>query len=378
MINILVTGDYSPQYRVSELIDGKDYDPIFGEVKTLTQKMDYSIVNFESAVADGTDSPLQKCGPNLHCHANCLEAIKWAGFDMVTLANNHFYDYGDSSLEKSFGAIKANGLDHVGAGHNLQEALQIFYKNIKGKTFAIINCCEHEFTIATESHGGCNPLNPIQQYYQIKEAKEKSDYVIVIVHGGHEYFQLPSPRMQETYQFFIDSGADVVVNHHQHCYSGYEYYKGKPIVYGLGNFCFDYAEQKQIDCWYEGYALQLVLNEDDIKLILHPYIQCKELPSVTFLNDTRLFEQKIAAINGIIADEKLLAQKIEEYYQKSSAHLLEIFEPYLGRYLRAAYSRHLLPSFFKGRRCLMASNYVNCESHLDKLRAAIKGKLLEN
>lgn len=376
MINILVTGDYSPQYRVSDLIDRNNYESIFGEVRELTNKMDYSIVNFESAVTDGTDSPIQKCGPNLHCKAKSLEAIKWAGFDMVTLANNHFYDFGDSSIEKSFRAIADNGLDCVGAGHDLQEASQIFYKNIGGKTFAFVNCCEHEFTIATATHGGCNPLNPIQQYYQIKQAKENSDYVIIIVHGGHEYFQLPSPRMQETYRFFIDSGADVVVNHHQHCYSGYEYYKGKPIVYGLGNFCFDYAEKKQRDCWYEGYALQLILNEDDVEVILHPYIQCKASPSVKFMNDASLFEQNLSAINGIIADEKQLTQKVEEYYQKSSTHLLEIFEPYLGRYLRAAYSRHLLPSFFRGKRCLMASNYVNCESHMDKLRAVIKNKLL--
>ena len=84
-----------------------------------------------------------------------------------------------------------------------------------------------------------NPLLPIQQFYKIQEAKENADYVLVIVHGGIEHYQLPTSRMIETYRFFIDAGADAVVNHHQHCYSGYERYKSKPIIYGLGNLLFD-------------------------------------------------------------------------------------------------------------------------------------------
>lgn len=52
------------------------------------------------------------------------------------------------------------------------------------------------------------------------------------MHGGHEHYQLPSLRMQETYRFFIDAGADVVVNHHQHCFSGYEIYNNKYIFMG--------------------------------------------------------------------------------------------------------------------------------------------------
>lgn len=276
MISILIAGDYSPMGRVQAAIDKGDFKAVFSEVEKFNASVDYSIVNFETTVADESDSPIYKCGPNLKCSAKSIEALRYAGFDMVTLANNHFYDYGDSSIEKSFAAIEANGLDSVGAGRNIDEASKTFYKKIKDKTVAIINCCEHEFSIATKNHGGCNPLNPIQQYYAIKEAREKADYVIVIVHGGHEHFQLPSLRMKETYRFFIDTGADAVVNHHQHCFSGYEYYKNKPIFYGLGNFCFDEGEDNN-DLWYEGYALELGLDENEIKIKLHPYKQCKEL-----------------------------------------------------------------------------------------------------
>lgn len=372
MINLLITGDYSPQYRVAEFIAQRDFASIFGEVKSLTSQMDYSVVNFESAVADKTDKPILKCGPNLHCDAKALEAIKWAGFDMVTLANNHFYDYGEAGLEKSFEAIRCNWLDSVGAGRNLEEASKVFYKKIKGKVFAFINCCEHEFSIATEEHGGCNPLDSIQQYYQITDARSKADYVIVIVHGGHEYFQLPSLRMQDTYRFFVDAGADAVVNHHQHCYSGYEFYKGKPIVYGLGNLCFDYADEKQPDCWYEGYCLQLAVDGDEIHIKLHPYVQCKDAASIRFLVKTTTFLNDVSDLNRTINEREELSRKIKWYYEKSIKSYLSILEPYnCNRYLRGLYTRRLLPSLLFKRRVLWPFNVLNCESHLDKLRFSL-------
>ncbi len=221
-MRVLIAGDFCPQYRLAELFNKEDYQSVLGDVKDAIAGTDYSIVNFECPIADEEDKPITKAGPNLRCSKNGLKAVKWAGFDCVTLANNHFNDFGASGIKKTILACKEIELDAVGGGMNLAEAAHILYKGVCGKQLAIINCCEHEFSIATESRAGSNPLNPIQQYYAIKEARGKADYVLVIVHGGHEHYQLPNPRMQETYRFFIDAGADAVVNHHQHCYSGYE------------------------------------------------------------------------------------------------------------------------------------------------------------
>lgn len=148
---------------------------------------------------------------------------------MCTLANNHILDQGEQCCLDTKRELEKAGIDTVGVGHNIGEAGIILYKQINGETLAIINCCEHEFSIATESSAGANPINPIQQYYKVQEARQNADYVLVIVHGSHEHYQLPSPQMQEIFRFYIDAGADAVVNGHQHCYSGYEEYKGKPI-----------------------------------------------------------------------------------------------------------------------------------------------------
>ena len=242
-VKIVIAGDLCPHDRVKRLISNSDYEKVLSNVESVITGADYSLVNLEAPIANEDANPIPKWGPNLRCDSHVIGALKYAGFQCVTLANNHFYDYGESGALTTFSELRKNKIDFVGAGKELKEAAQILYKQIKGKNFAFINCCEHEYSIATNNSAGSNPINPIQQYYAIKEARQNSDYVIVITHGGIETYQLPTPRMQETYRFFLDAGADIVVNHHQHCYSGFERYKGKYIYYGLGNFCFDWTSR---------------------------------------------------------------------------------------------------------------------------------------
>lgn len=223
MVKILIAGDYAPRARVQQLIEQGKYSDVFSDVVPYTSSVDYAILNLEAPIVDKKGvQGIDKCGPHLSCTSKAIEAMKFAGFNMATLANNHFYDYGNSGVVDTLASCRENNIEVVGGGVNLEEASRTFYKDLKGVRFAFINCCEHEFSIATDKTGGSNPLNPIKQFYAIEEAKKNADRVIVIVHGGHEHYQLPSPRMKETYRFFVDAGADVVINHHQHCYSGYE------------------------------------------------------------------------------------------------------------------------------------------------------------
>ena len=219
MAVILIAGDFCQRYRIDEAIKKRLYGDLFDEVKTIIETADYSIVNFEfPIILDSTNAkPILKCGPNLQGTKEAVDAVKYAGFNCCTLANNHILDQGEQCCLDTKNELEKAGIDTVGVGSNLEDAASILYKEIRGETLAIINCCEHEFSIATDTTIGANPLNHIQQYYRIQEARSKADYVLVIVHGGHEHCQLPSPEMQETYRFFIDSGADAVVNHHQHC-----------------------------------------------------------------------------------------------------------------------------------------------------------------
>lgn len=364
-MKVLIAGDYCPVGRVNSLIEKDDVAEVFSDVKTVIQRVDYSIVNFECPVCDEGVRPIEKHGPNLRCTTKGVESIKWAGFNCLTLANNHFRDYGDDGVKNTIDACKAIGIDTVGGGKDLHEASVILYKNIGEHILAVINCCEHEFSIALETQGGSNPLNPVQQYYAIQEAREKADYVLVIVHGGHEHFQLPSPRMVETYRFFVDAGADAVVNHHQHCYSGYEIYNGKPIFYGLGNFCFDNEDYREGN-WTEGFCVTIEFAGNEVNYALHPYIQCAKEPKVAMLPE-HAFDKRLKSLNAIISDPTLLKESVEEYYEESAKYYGNIFEPVYNRYYLAARYKGIIPSFISKRRLLASSNFIMCEAHRDKL-----------
>lgn len=374
-MEILVAGDYVPRNRINPLVKDGNYEEIFGNVQGIVKSADYSIINFESPVTEEGDKPISKSGPNLQCTAKAVDAIKYAGFDCATLANNHIRDFGSDAVNRTIKLLKDNGLDSVGAGKNIKEAAKTLYKDINGERLAIINCAEHEFSIASEEMAGANPLNPIQQYYAIREAKEKADCVLVIIHGGHELHQLPSPRMQEIYRFFIDAGADAVVNGHQHCFSGYEVYKEKPIFYGLGNFCMDKSPIRVNQPWNYGYMVKLSFNDGNIVFELIPYEQCGEKPGVFLLKDRTAFDKRISELNKIIVSNEALKKATDDYYKSTEKKFIVAHEPYSNIWLKKLFSLHLLPSFMSKKRMLNILNFIECESQRDRQIIAIKHKL---
>ena len=371
-MKIAIAGDFSPRATLNEACKRLD-KVILTDIMPLVSDCQFKIVNFETTIDTPEAKPIKKNGPALKSCEESVAVLKSAGFNVLTLANNHILDYSSIGLEHTLNVIRANGLPYVGVGSDLKSASETLYLESEGETLAIINCCENEFSIATDKTAGANPLNPIQQYYAIKEAREKADYIVVITHGGHEYFQLPSPRMQETYRFFIDAGADALVNHHQHCYSGYEVYNGKPIFYGIGNFCFD---KKNINAphseWNDGFIVKLDLKKGSLSYELIPYIQCLNEPKVTPLINRKDFDSCIERFNEIIANPQSLKSKIEEYYDSLSRGKMMVFQPSRNRFILSATYRNLLPLFLSQKHSIIYQNNIDCESHRDVILHALK------
>lgn len=370
-MRVIIAGDFCPGKRVLSLLKEGKFEYVLGQVKDLLVNADYSIVNLECPIVNYGGEPIRKCGPHLSCSEEGVEAIQLAGFNGVTLANNHFLDYGEKGVVNTLEACQKYGLDYVGGGQDLEDASQTLYKEINGEKLAIINCCEHEFSIATKTSAGSNPLNIIQQYYAIQEAKMKADYVLVVVHGGHEMWQLPSTRMQDTYRFFIDAGADVVVNHHQHCFSGYELYHNKPIFYGIGNFCFEKICSSVEDLWYQGYLVEIIFENNRLTFKLHPYRQLAEVPIVELLPHD-IYSKELQTLNSIISDSQELLKLNKNYYKKSAKTISSMFEPIQNRYLNALQRKGWFPSLIFEKRLLWFTNYINCESHFEKIRYFIE------
>lgn len=366
-MNILVVGDFVPQYRVRDAILQGDFNAMFDDVHSIISEADFSIVNLEAPIRAEGSSKIDKNGPNLYCPNETINSLKSIGFNVATLANNHLKDYGEKSVLKTIESLETNKIITIGAGNDIDSASKIKYFEKDNCRIGIINCCEHEYSIATESSPGANPLNPVSHYYSIQDAKKNADFVVVIVHGGIEGYNLPTPKMQENFRFFIDSGADVVINHHQHCYSGYEIYKEKPIFYGLGNFCFDWPK-KSNNLWCTGYMVKLNFDEQ-LSFKLYPYEQCNKESIIRLLNNIEQseFEQNINYLNNIISSPILLNTEYKKYLDKTYRSFKALFSPYSNKYLCALYTRNLLPGFMSKKKWLAIKNKIECESHYDRL-----------
>lgn len=168
------------------------------------------------------------------------------GADIVSLANNHCYDYGPDALIDTCETLRNIDMPYIGAGENIEEASKPAYFNINGKTIA--------FIAATQIEGYANPetkeatettpgvlrcLDTTRVCSIIEEAKTKSDFVICYIHWGTEKYDLIRDWQKNNAIAMIDAGADLIVGAHSHCLQGIDYLNGVPVVYSLGNFLFN-------------------------------------------------------------------------------------------------------------------------------------------
>lgn len=359
-MKILITGD---------LVINKEYSKskIDDSVISLLKKTDLNIVNLEAPVTTST-SKIIKTGPHLKADKNStLQVLKSLKVDVVTLANNHVLDYDEQGVSDTLQFCKENNIKTVGAGMNLNEASQTLYLDTKEGKIAIINFAENEWASATDNSAGAHPMDIIDNAYQIQEAKKQADFVFVIVHGGHEYYNLPSPRMQKQYRFYAEQGVDIVIGHHTHCISGNEVYKGVPIYYSLGNFLF--TSQSTIEDWYTGLVLEVNIENGNITSQLHPVKQEKESFELSLLNGNEKLDvlNRISKYNAIIADEEKLKNEWDNYVNTKYDVYLNYWSPFSfisNRYVRGVLNRLGIKGLNK-KGIALALNLMRCEAHAD-------------
>ena len=365
-VKIFITGDVMPCIERSEAFADASAE-IFREVKTFVSSADIAITNLEAPIIKDTKTPIKKSGPNLYTNETTIKSLKEIGFNLFTLANNHFFDQGQQGVENTLDTCRQYGIEYVGGGKDINEARKVLYKEVNGKCIAIINVCEHEFSIANTAHGGSNPLDLIHIQEDITSARNKANYIVVIVHGGVEMFQLPTPRMKRWYRHFIDLGVDTILNHHQHCVNGYELYKGKPIFYGLGNFYFPRRKQKsRNDLWDYGYAVMLTID-NEVSFELIPYTQ--DINGIK-LCDTMEFNNEIERLNHIITNDDLLQQKFDEFVTKGETNIMLNFIPsFLRNRVFDAFVRKVLGGrIYKDKQLYSLKNLLTCESHHERIQ----------
>lgn len=360
-MKINIAGDLvvSNEYNASRQIDEK--------LIMLFEEADYNIVNLEAPVTDSIKK-IRKTGPHLKSNkASTLDVLRTLRIHLTTLANNHIKDYGEQGVLDTIDFCRENNINTVGAGGNLNDASRIHYIDQGDKRLAIINISENEWASANGNKAGANGMNFIKDFNKIQEAKANCRFVIVIVHGGHEYYNLPSPRMQELYRFYVDSGADLVVGHHTHCISGNELYKGVPIYYSLGNFLFtnhsDYEE------WYYGMLLEIIIDDNKIRVEHHLIRQEKSTFKLRFLNDDEKekIERQLEHYNSIISDPETILIEWNKYVREKKESYLNLWSPinfFENKYLRILLQK-LNIHFLNKRSIALFLNLLRCEAHSD-------------
>ena len=243
-INLIFAGDINltdhvlNAYRHSRGIAGVVSPKFLSDI----QRSDYFVANEEFPFSDGgTQAPDKQF--TFRVAPENIKLFKDLGLDLVTLANNHALDYGDSALMDTIETLEKAGIRHIGAGKNLEEARKAVTVSIKGKTFAFIGATrvipDASWAAGPQSSGMFSAYDEgVLLAEDIREAKKNADYVIVYLHWGEERKEMPNDVQKLLAHTAVDAGADLVVGAHPHVLQGIEYYKGVPVVYSLGNFIF--------------------------------------------------------------------------------------------------------------------------------------------
>ena len=168
------------------------------------------------------------------------------GVDIVSLANNHAYDYGEISLLDSMDTLASMQMPYVGAGRNIEEASRPFYFETDGMKIGILSSTQIERLDnpdtkgATENSAGVfRSWDGTLLYERVEEVAKQCDFLVVYVHWGSENTTELDWAQKEQARRLAESGADLIIGNHSHCLQGIEVIEGVPVFYSLGNFLFN-------------------------------------------------------------------------------------------------------------------------------------------
>ena len=357
-LKVTVAGDFCPRENNSDDVAARS-EEICREIKPYFTESDLRLLQWECTITR-QDTPIVKSGPNHRCYPEAVSFAETLDIDAALLANNHTGDYGDPGVKDTLDTLAAHGISTVGAGMNQKEAEAplIFTRN--GLRIGLLNFAEHEFGMAAEDRAGSAGLDVPELPEQIQALKENSDVVLVILHGGHEMYSFPSPRMQKLCRFIARSGADAVFNCHTHCPGGYEIYHNVPIVYSPGNFYFP-PRPTSLPCWYIGYVPKFYFDRNGAFAmeLLGYYNYQKQLQPMSG-EDADNFFSYLDELNVPLENPALLQSYFNSWCMISGLNgYLKIFQN--------------VPAWeFDGQEKIAAwmnlRNVFSCESHNDLLR----------
>ena len=237
-----------PIWGERQLIDPADPLPgmvrLLEPIKPYVESADFASVNLESVLStkDFGNSPPKTV--TFFSPPELAEALAQAGFDYVTLGNNHSYDYLEPGIETTIAAVEQAGLSWSGAGLDEVQALRAARLEVGGAPLSMLGYVGWKGNVtpnqvAEAAKGGAAYGSDENIIASVGREAAAGRLPIVQYHGSSEYSARPSEDSERRMKMAIDSGAALVASHHPHVAHGLEFYKAGLIAYSMGNFLFD-------------------------------------------------------------------------------------------------------------------------------------------
>ena len=270
LVSLVLVGDVMLSRGVAGHVqreEGGDFTFPFAETAEILRAADLTFGNLESPIS-GRGEKLDKKYV-FNAPAEAVDGLAHAGFDVVSLANNHSLDYGELALNDTLENLARFGIQPIGLTRPKRAEQAPLLLRVNGMVIGFLAYADPEGRYSYSRDFLDFEVRPAALeralvMAEIAALKRHADQVVVSVHWGTEYRKRPDPRQVEMARFMIEAGADVVVGHHPNVVQPIERYRGGVILYSLGNFVFDqYTKPGTRD----GLIARLTLSPDRVRKV---------------------------------------------------------------------------------------------------------------
>jgi poly-gamma-glutamate synthesis protein (capsule biosynthesis protein) len=298
---------------------------IFEKVASALRESDVVFGNLETVISHKNLNEKSLRSAQLRASPESVEGLKYAGFNVLSLANNHIMDHGREAMLDTMKILSENNIKCLMEGAEEQVVF-----DIKGMRIAFI-----AFNLVKEETIG-EIVTAEKIIERVTSAKELGDILIVSLHWGDEYISRPSPKQIEMGRKIIDAGANLVIGHHPHVLQGIERYNSGMIAYSLGNFVFDMHQKKMRESVILNCNLSKALG---IEINIIPiFISDSYQPEIIIGDEARKVAQKIKQLTSEIEKEDLsdIEIKMKKYLEE-----VKLWQKQYGKESRRYFLRNL-------------------------------------
>lgn len=371
--HILIAADVIPRPSNYDIFETGDIRQLLGDgLADVWFGAGARILNLETPLCAAL-TPIPKYGPNHYTPWRTISGISALNPTAVAMANNHIMDQGREGLEDTVRLCSDRGIPFFGAGMDIAHARVPYIMDFAEKKIAVYACADHEFSLAGESTPGANPFDPLYTPDDISILKEKVDFVIVLYHGGKEYYRYPSPYLQTVCRRLAEKGADIVICQHSHCIGCEEHYSGAQIIYGQGNFLFDGKDNEYCDSG----LIAAVSVGDSLSVDYIPIIKKSPGTRIAAAKEAEEIMRGFQSRSRQIEESGFVKEHFEQYASENLNGYLSVLN---GKNFASRVINKL--GFSRIYRCLYTRlarlgliNMLECEVHREMILTALKNTI---